>query len=431
MSTLVLIGRTNVGKSSIFNVLSNSKLKAISSDVPELTRDCNFSSAAIGELGFTIVDTPGVENLDSVPKFMRQVIADSDLIGFVVEAKSGLSLEDFAIARGLRKLHKPVVLLVNKCDFPKSLDKEYYKIWDSRPICLSAMHNQGMDELALRLIECGFTSHVSQSADLKIAIIGRPNTGKSTFVNSILGVERLNVSSQAGTTRDSIREELCYRSKRLSIIDTAGLRRRSRIREGLESLCVASSVQAIDLADITVLMIECSDSLQKQDLQVLQIARKKRKCFVLVVNKIDLVPKSELKGRKEQLNAQIHRFIDAPILYISALSRAYYSRVLDACLDVYQRSGTSISTGRLNSWLKLATEEVVRPRLVSGKSFKAKYCVCLNTRPFLIKVFCNSSEPVPESYRKYLANSFRKHFAVYGSDVKFVFCARRDRHINE
>lgn len=418
---LLLIGRSNVGKSSLFNLLSTSKFKSVAGGQLALTRDCNISPAKIGKVHFTVGDTPGIESLEQCPAPLLRALAECDLVGFMVDAKSGILPADVAIAKGLLSLGKRTILLVNKCDGVESLDRDYYRLGPFDLIRISAAHKLGIEAIAPYLAQ---SKQMSESGCLSLAVIGRPNVGKSTFTNSILGFNRQQVSAQPGMTRDAIAtEEFFYKGSRLRLIDTAGLRKKASVEDGLETLFVASAIRAIESSDVSILMLECGP-LSRQDIHILQIARSKRRSFVVAANKVDTIAKSDLSQVKMQLQRQVARIANAPVICFSALSKRSSFKVLEECLKAYKCHEIKPSTSQLNLWLKQAASSGPSARSILGKTFRVKYCACIGEKPLLLKVFCNRPEGPALSYKKYLANNFKKHFSIFGSDVSFVFACQ-------
>ncbi len=421
MLKVILIGRANVGKSTFFNAVNSTRCRAIVYDLPGVTRDCNYSQAAISSTQFIVIDTPGVV-LEKVGVALQEAIQDSDLIAMIVDGKVGIVPGDIDLAQFIRSSGKKVILLVNKCENSIILGKEYYRLGFGDPICISAAHKMGFDKVSARITEIFSVceSDITKDANdaLEIAIVGRPNTGKSTLINALLGKERLEVSDVAGTTRDSIAVQLIHKGDHIRLLDTAGMRRKTRIFDTIEKFSTSSSIESIKKAKVVVLILEANEPLQRQDVNILHLAKAHKKALVIAVNKTDLV--RDIKKIKGDLEHEINRIVSANIVYFSALRRNNIDAILDACIDTEKLLNKVIPTSKLNSWLKVALKQKSPGRNCFGRVLKIKYCVCIKQHPMTVRLFCNLKEGIDEHYTIYLSNSFRKHFSFVGLPIEFI-----------
>jgi GTP-binding protein len=422
MLKVILIGRANVGKSTFFNAVNSTRCRAIVYDLPGVTRDCNYSQAVIGSTQCVVIDTPGIV-LAKVGLALQGAIKDSDLIAMIVDGKIGIVPDDIDLAQFVRNASKKVILLVNKCENSIVLGKEYYRLGFGDPICISAAHKIGFDKIGERIKEifstCEFESLPKESDGvLEIAIVGRPNTGKSTLINALLGKERLEVSDVAGTTRDSIAVQLTHKGDHIRLLDTAGMRRKTRIFDTIEKYSTSSSIESIKKAKVVVLILEANEPLQRQDVNILHLAKAHKKALVIAVNKTDLV--RDIKKIKGDLEHEINRIVSANIVYFSALRQNNIDAILDACIDTEKLLNRVIPTSKLNAWLKVALKQKSPGRNCFGRVLKIKYCVCIKQHPMTVRLFCNLKEGIDEQYTSYLSNSFRKHFSFVGLPIEFI-----------
>ncbi len=422
MLKIALIGRPNVGKSTFFNAVNLGRSRAIVYDLPGVTRDCNYAEGSIGTTSFTIIDTPGID-LSKMGIALRDTIQDADLIAMIVDGKVGILPGDIDLAQFIRNTKKPVILLVNKCENSPILDKQYYKIGFGDPICISAAHKIGFEDVAARFQGFVLTDQkdledIEPDAALSIAIVGRPNNGKSTLINALLGKERLEVSPIAGTTRDSIDVELSYKNHTIRLSDTAGMRRKGRIFDTIEKFSTSSSIESIKKAKIIVLILDATEPLHRQDINILHLVKVHKKALIIGVNKTDLIP--DIKRIKSDLEHEINRIISAKIVYCSALKNRNIDAILEACIDTEVLLNKVIPTSKLNNWLRLALKLKSPGRNAFGRMLKIKYCVCIKQYPMIIRLFGNIKEDIDPQYHSYLSNSFRKHFSLIGVPLEFI-----------
>lgn len=442
--TIAIIGRPNVGKSTLFNRLVGQKL-ALVDDTPGVTRDRREGAAKLGDLEFTIIDTAGLDEgaKGSLTARMQEqtetAIALADALFFVIDARMGLTPNDRAFADFARRADKPVLLLANKSEGKHGEigAMESYALGLGDPIQISAEHGEGMgelyDELAKLMPEPvedeeeeetiaeEWTDEEIASRPIRVAIVGRPNAGKSTTINHLLGEERLLTSPEAGTTRDSISVEVDYKGRNFRIFDTAGLRRRSRIEEKLEKLSVADALRAVRFAEVVVMMMDSQNKFEEQDLRITDLVEREGRALVLAVNKWDLVEKRG--GMIGQLRTEADHWLPqikgVPIVAISGLMGEGIDRLMAAIQEAYKIWNRRIATAALNRWFEDAIS-TNPPPAVSGRRLKLNYITQTKARPPSFVVFCSRADAVPTSYLRYLTNSMREAFELPGTPIRIT-----------
>jgi GTP-binding protein len=425
---VALIGRPNVGKSALFNRIVGDE-SAIVSEEAGTTRDRHFAQTDWAGHAFWLVDTGGIADDPRAPmdvEIRRQVdeaIGEADLLLFVVDAKVGLHSSDYHVADLLRNSGKRWMLVANKVDDPRSADfYEFYTLGVTEVFPVSAINGKGtgdfLDEVVKRMPE---TVPEHEEA-LRVAVIGRPNVGKSSFVNRLLGDERLVVSEVAGTTRDAIDTPMRYHGKQFIFVDTAGLRRQSKIDDGIEFYSSLRTRRAIDRADICILMVDATEEeIQNQDLKIAALAWESGRGLILVVNKWDLATKDDKATAKYEKaageKAPFLKFV--PFLFTSALTGQRVNRVLEVLLEVEQERGKRISTSEVNEKLGelLARRQ---PPQAAGREIKLNYATQVETNPPTIAVFGNAPDLVEEHYVRYLHNGFRGFWGFSGNPLRIV-----------
>jgi GTPase len=424
---VALVGRPNVGKSALFNRLVGENT-AIVSEVAGTTRDRHFGRAEWAGRDFWLVDTGGLTDDPSVPmdveirKQVLQAIDEADLLLLVVDAKAGLHPSDQRVVDLLRDAHKPWILVANKVDNPQSHDYyEFYNLGAGDPIPVSASNGKGSGDLLDAVVERIGEATQEETTALKVAVIGRPNVGKSSFVNRLLGEDRLVVSDVAGTTRDAIDTPMTYHGREMVFIDTAGLRRQSKIDEGVEFYSSLRTRRAIERSDICILMLDAVQGLENQDLKIATLAWEAGRGLILVVNKWDLKEKDDktaAKFEKEcQEKAPYLRFV--PFLFSSALTGQRVTRVLDLILEVDAERHKRITTSQINTTL----EELVarrQPPQAAGREVKLNYATQVETAPPAIAIFGNNPDLVQEHYVRYLHNGFRAAWGFTGNPLQIL-----------
>jgi GTP-binding protein len=428
---VALIGRPNVGKSALFNRLVG-RNAAIVSEEAGTTRDRHFARVEWNGRAFWLVDTGGLTDDPSIPmdreirKQVLQALAEADLLLLIVDTKAGVHPQDARVVEVLRNSGKPWLLVANKADDPRASDYyEFYNLGAGEPIPVSALNGKNSGDL-LDAVVARFPESAPEPPNaLHVAVIGRPNVGKSSLVNRLLGEERLVVSDVAGTTRDAIDTPMQYHGRAMIFIDTAGLRRQSKVDEGIEFYSTLRSRRAIERADICLLMIDATRGLENQDLKIASLAWEQGTGLIIVVNKWDLVEKSDKTAahfeRDAREKAPFLRFV--PFLFASAVTGLRVSRVLDLILQVDAERQKRISTSQVNARL----EELVarrQPPQAAGREVRLLYATQVEVAPPTIAVFGNHPELVEEHYVRYLHNGFRESWGFTGSPLRVVLRRR-------
>jgi GTP-binding protein len=431
MSTIVaIVGRPNVGKSTLFNRLIG-KRKAIVDDISGVTRDRQYDYSDWNGKEFMLIDTGGyVENSDDIfeieiKKQVELAINEAQIILFVVDVTVGITDQDQTFARYLRKVSKPVVVIANKSDNSSKLNDQYefYRLGFNNIFPLSAINGSGTGELLDHIAELMPEGEPKEEIDIpKISIVGRPNVGKSTFVNALLGEERNIVSNIPGTTRDSIHSYYNKYGKEFILIDTAGLRKKNKVSENIEFYSVLRAVMAVEESDICILIIDANEGIQAQDLNIVRLAQKRNKGLLILLNKWDSVSKNTNSVAKEieKVKERTAPFTDLPVLTISALNKVRIFKALDIAIEVFNNRSKKIPTAKLNKILLEAIEKY-QPPTVKGKHVSIKYITQLKASHPVFAFFCNHPQYVKESYKRYLENQLRQNFDLTGCPVKIYF----------
>lgn len=425
--TVAIVGRPNVGKSTFFNRLIGAR-KAIVDDQSGVTRDRHYGVSDWNGKEFNVIDTGGfVPNSDDIfEKAIRAqvelAIDEADAIVYVVDVLTGITDLDDAVAGMLRKVDKPVFLVVNKVDNAKrELDAtEFYGLGFEKLYNLSAISGSGTGELLddLAAIIPDDDAEVVEDKVPRIAIVGQPNAGKSSLVNALLGEERNVVTEIAGTTRDTIHSRFQKFDKDLLLIDTAGIRKKKKVHEDIEFYSVLRAIRSIDDCDIVMLMIDASLGIEMQDIKILNLAQKKRRGIVIVVNKWDLIEKDTNTAKKfrDTILERIAPDNDVPVVFVSVLEKQRVLKALDVALDVYENRSRRISTSKLNDVMLKAIERY-HPPTYRGHYIKINYVTQLPTRSPQFAFFCNHPKHVKQPYKNYLENQLRKEFNFHGVPI--------------
>ena len=427
LPVVALVGRPNVGKSMLFNRIVGHNT-AIVSDEAGTTRDRHFGRAEWAGSAFWLVDTGGINDdpraaMDvEIRRQVTQAIEEADLLLFVVDAKGGLHPVDYRIADILRTCGKPFLVIANKADDPKSTDYfEFYELGAGDPIPVSAMSGKQSGDLLDVIVQHIPEVPAEDDASLKIAVIGRPNVGKSSFVNRLLGENRLVVSEVAGTTRDAIDTPMRYHERDLVFIDTAGLRRQSRVADGVEFYSSLRTRRAIDRADICCLLIDATEEILNQDLKIATLAWEAGRGMIIVVNKWDLVSKDDKTAHKFQKKciekAPYLAFV--PFLFTSAKTGQRVTKILDTLLEVESERNKRITTSQVNGTLEELLARVQPPQ-AAGREVKLHYATQAETAPPTIVVFGNNTDALEEYYIRYLHNGFREAWGFTGNPLRIV-----------
>ena len=444
--TVAIIGRPNVGKSTLFNRLVGKRL-AIVDDSPGVTRDRREGEGRIADLRFTVVDTAGLEDAfdDSMEGRMRaqtdRAVAMADVALLLIDGRSGLTPLDSHFAQWLHTHDTPTILLANKCEGRKGDVGLYeaFKLGLGDPIALSAEHGLGIDELYDALVPYGEdvvakeqtedfdTADIGENdpeedappSHVQLAVVGRPNVGKSTLVNKLIGEDRMLTGPEAGITRDAITVSWTFRDRPIRLIDTAGLRRKARISERLENLSVGDSLRTIRYAHCVVLLIDATAPLEKQDLTIARTVIEEGRSLVIAVNKWDLVKdrRRTMRNIQDRLETSLPQVRGIPIITLSAKTGVGVEKLLPAVFKIYDLWNSRISTGNLNRWLAEACERHPAP-LARGRRIRLRYITQAKSRPPTFVIFVNIPEELPESYSRYLVNSLREAFNLPGVPVR-------------
>lgn len=432
---VAIVGRPNVGKSTLFNKLCGRRL-AIVDDRPGVTRDRLYADCEWRNQTFMIVDTGGIEPFsdDVLLRQMRAqaqtAIDHSDVIIFVTDIRSGVVATDKEVAQLLMKSNKPVVLCVNKCDSVGELDPEFYEFYNlglGDPIAVSAVHGHGTGDL-LDAVCALFPEQTEEPDDpdaIKVAVIGKPNVGKSSLVNAVCGEKRMIVSDIAGTTRDAADTEVTVKDQKYIFIDTAGLRRKSKVDDEIERYSVLRAVAAVERADVCVIMIDAVVGFTEQDSKVAGIAHEQGKACIIAVNKWDAYEKDDksMDSYRKKLMNDFSFMSYAPIIFISAKTGQRLNRLFDLIQYVNTQNAMRISTGKLNDVLA-AAEARVQPPTDKGKRLKIYYITQASTRPPTFVCFVNKKDLFHYSYQRYLDNQIRAVFGLEGTPTRFVIRER-------
>jgi GTP-binding protein len=436
-AVVAIVGRPNVGKSALFNRIAGERI-AIVEDMPGITRDRIYANCTWLKRHFTLIDTGGIlmgpvgEIVSATLEQARMAMEEADVILFVVDARQGVSPSDEAVAELLRQTDKPLILVANKID-SRNLEAhmyEFYSLGMGDPIPVSAEHGRGVGDL-LDLVVAQLPEPAEEPVDddrIRVAVIGRPNVGKSSLVNSILGRERVIVSDQPGTTRDAIDTEFVRGETRFTIIDTAGVRRKGRVETSVEYYGVVRALRAVERSDVTLILIDATEGVTEQDARLAGYAHEAGRASVLVVNKWDLVRKdtdtmSEFDARIRDELKFLHY---APIMYVSARTGQRVGDMLDVVEYVAQQAALRVTTGRLNEALQEAVA-LREPPHDKGVQLRVYYAVQISVKPPTIILFVNRPDLLHFSYRRYLENRLRERFGFVGSPLVMNVRARKRR----
>ncbi len=436
--TVAIVGRPNVGKSTLFNKLIGER-RSIVLDTPGVTRDRIYGDCEWGGRKFHLIDTGGIEpkNDDIILKKMRLqaeiAIDTADVIVFLCDVQMGLVADDREIAVMLKKSGKPVILCVNKSDRigePPLAYYEFYELgFEREPIALSSLHGSGSGDLLDAILEELPPEEEGGEEDdrIRVAVIGKPNAGKSSIINRMVGAERLIVSSIAGTTRDAIDTEVENRYGKYTFIDTAGIRRQSKVEDRIEKFSVLRAHMAVERADVCLIMIDAAEGVTEQDERIAGIAHEAGKASIIVVNKWDTVEKDNhtVTQYDKKIRTALSYMPYAPILYVSALTGQRVSNLYETVNYVDNQSKTRISTGMLNDMLNDAMERH-QPPSDKGKRLKIYYMTQASVAPPTFVIFCNDAELFHFSYQRYIENCIRETFGFRGTPIRIVIRQRGD-----
>jgi GTP-binding protein len=450
---VAIIGRPNVGKSTLFNRLVGKKL-ALVDDTPGVTRDRREGDASLGDLDFIVIDTAGLdegEGDDLASRMNRQTevaIEEADAIFFVIDARVGVTPVDRHFAALVRRADKPVILVANKAEGKKGLEGAYdaYTLGLGDPVPLSAEHDEGFSDLYQTMLERlpeDLTAPADEIVDeraplvlgededgseldatkpLRIAVAGRPNAGKSTLLNRILGQDRLLVGPEAGVTRDSISVETEWRGRKLKLFDTAGLRKRARVDSKLEKLAAADALRAVRFAEVVIVLLDATIALEKQDLTIASLVEREGRAMVIGLNKWDLIEDrgAKLKELREEADRLLPHLRGVEIAPVSGLTGEGIDRLMHAVMRADAIWNKRVATSKLNRWLG-DTVDRTPPPAVSGRRIKIRYMTQPNARPPTFLLFGNQLDELPGSYLRFLSNGLRQTFDLPGTPIRIQF----------
>ncbi|MCY4402507.1 MAG: ribosome biogenesis GTPase Der [Candidatus Poribacteria bacterium] len=438
---VAIVGRPNVGKSSLFNRITadarpngeQPKKFAVVNDTPGVTRDRNYANVKWVDTPFTIVDTGGMDVdpedplIDNVQLQVDEALAEATLILFVVDVRDGIMPHDLIVADKLRSSGKPIILVANKAD-SVSLEMdtaEFYTLGLAEPVLISCVQNLGisllLDQITDRLPEVKDTSE-DTAAPIKISIVGRPNVGKSSLLNSLLGEERMIVDNRPGTTRDAVNIRFEYQNILFELVDTAGMRRKSSIKDELETATVRSAIQSIRQSDIAALILDVTQEVAQQDKTIASFIARNGKASVLVLNKWDLIEKENTTHAEfmDQITAQVPQLDYVPKIFVSALTGQRVSKILDVSLEVYREYCTRIPTPQLNDLL-LELRTTHPPPRVRGTRPALKYITQVETQPPTFLIFGRNTHRIRPPYTAYLVNNLRSEFGFHGTPIRIFY----------
>ncbi len=435
---IAIVGRPNVGKSTLFNKLIGER-RSIVEDTPGVTRDRIYGETEWRNKKLVIIDTGGIEPKtdDIILKQMRfqaeLAIETADVIVFMCDVRTGLTADDKDIAIMLQKSGKPIVPCINKCDRIGDLPFEFYEFYelgfDQEPIAVSSIHGSGSGDLLDAVLEAipDWDDTDEEDDSIKVAVIGKPNAGKSSIINKMVGSERLIVSNIAGTTRDAVDTRLENEFGKFTLIDTAGIRRSSKINDKIEKYSVLRANMAVERADVCLIMIDAATGITEQDEKIAGIAHEAGKACIIVVNKWDSIEKDNktVNEYNEKIRTALAYMPYAPIVYVSALTGQRINTLYEHITYVYNQAMTRISTGMLNDVLADATMKV-QPPTDKGKRLKIYYMTQISVAPPTFVLFCNDVELFHFSYQRYIENCLRQTFGFKGTPIKLIIRMKGD-----
>lgn len=441
LPVVAIIGRPNVGKSTLFNRLTGRR-SALVSDMPGLTRDRRDEVCALFDVPVRLLDTAGLEEAPrgSIPSRMReqseQAVKDADLILFVIDARDGVTAADEKFADIVRKAGRPTIVVANKCEGRQGDDGFYeaFALGMGQPVAISAEHGEGIGELERDILSgLGLEISNADEADatpdkdgaseelrpIRVAIVGRPNAGKSTLVNALLGEDRMITGPEPGLTRDSIETDFTWNGRAMRIVDTAGLRRKSRITEKAEKLSVSDTVRALRFAEVVVVMIDAEHPFEHQDLTIASMVADEGRAIVVAINKWDLVAEkqSQMKVLRDIVERKLAQVPGVKVVTVSALAERGLDKLMAAIMDAHAIWNKRIATATLNDWLRSAVDRHPPPA-VRGRRIRIRYITQPSSRPPTFIAFTSRPADLPTSYVRYLLNSLREAFSLPGTPIR-------------
>lgn len=438
MKLVAIVGRPNVGKSTLFNKIVGKRMSIVD-DTPGVTRDRIYSKAEWRSREFMLVDTGGIEpeSKDVILSQMREqaqlAIDSADVIIFVADVRTGVTASDISVAQMLQKSGKPIVLCVNKCDAVGDLPPEIYEFYNlglGDPIAVSSVHGHGTGDLLDAVIDNADWDADDDYDDdyIKVAIIGKPNAGKSSLVNKIAGENRMIVSDKAGTTRDAVDTIVQYNDSKYVLIDTAGIRRKSRVSDDVEKYSVLRAFMAVDRADVCVMMIDATEGFTEQDSKIAGYAHEQGKATVIAINKWDLIEKDgkTMQEFTKKLEVDFSFMSYAPFVFISAKTGQRVDKLFDLINYTVEQNARRITTGKLNELLSYAVARV-QPPTDKGKRLKLFYLTQPSVKPPTFVCFCNKKDLFHFSYQRYIENQIRETFGLDGTPIRFIVREREEK----
>ncbi|MCR5766979.1 MAG: ribosome biogenesis GTPase Der [Lachnospiraceae bacterium] len=434
---VAIVGRPNVGKSTLFNALAGEQISIVKDD-PGITRDRIYADTTWLDKSFTIIDTGGIEpeSNDVILKSMREqaqtAIDTADVIIFLVDVRQGLVDSDFKVADMLRRSRKPIVLVVNKVDDFNKLEADVYEFYNlglGDPIAISSSNKLGFGEMLDEIV-----SHFDENAETaeederpRIAVVGKPNVGKSSLINKLTGEERLIVSDIAGTTRDAVDTVVNYEGKEYIFVDTAGLRRKNKIKEDLEKYMIVRTVSAVEKSDIVILMIDAEEGVTEQDAKIAGIAHERGRGIIIAVNKWDAIEKDDktIYKYRDKIIETLKFIPYAEILFISAKTGQRLGKIFESIEEVIQNQNLRVKTGVLNEIMAEAVA-LQQPPTDKGKRLKLFYITQVSVKPPTFVIFVNDKELFHFSYQRYIENKLREAFGFNGTSIRLLIRERND-----
>ncbi len=431
---VAIVGRPNVGKSTLFNRLAGRAL-AIVDDRPGVTRDRRYATGRLGDLDLELIDTAGFEDVtdESLTARMQiqteKAIEEAELCLFVLDAREGVTQLDQIFADALRRGGKPVIVLANKAEGKagRSGALEAFSLGFGEPVEISASHGEGMAELYAAVLEAAPPESEEDDEDagedkpIRIAVVGRPNAGKSTLVNRLIGEDRLLTGPEAGITRDAIPVDWEWDGRKVRLVDTAGMRRKAKVQEKLERLSVQDSLRAITFAEVVLLIMDAEHPFETQDLQLADLVEREGRALVFVLAKWDLIenPQARLKVLQEDVDRALPQLRGSPMVALSAETGRGLDRLMPAVLKVHKNWSAKVRTKDLNDWLRVAIARHPPPA-VQGRRIKPKYMAQTKARPPTFVLFASRADQLPDSYRRYLVNAIRESFDLPGVPIRLT-----------